>query len=109
MPIASAAEIERSISAPRPPAVAAPSSARYSGAQQLRLAAQALQPALARGELARALDALQTLLTALTDRDQLGLDLTAALDRQADGVIWGASGHGSVCLSKSGAPREGRK
>ena len=64
------------------------------GAQQLRLAAEALQPA--RGTIARALDALQALLAALADRDQLGLDLAAALDRQADRVGLGASGHGSA-------------
>ena len=61
------------------------------GAQQLRLAAEALEPA--RGALARALDALQALLAALADRDQLGLDLAAALDRQADRVGLRASGH----------------
>jgi hypothetical protein len=33
------------------------------------------------GALARALDPLQALLAALADRDQLGLDLAAALDR----------------------------
>jgi hypothetical protein len=49
------------------------------GAQQLRLATEALQPA--RGALARGLDALQALLATLADRDQLGLDLAAALDR----------------------------
>ena len=54
------------------------------GAQHLRLAADALQPA--RGAIARGLDALEALLAALADRDQLGLDLTAALDRQADRV-----------------------
>jgi hypothetical protein len=32
------------------------------------------------------------------DRDQLGLDLTAALDRQADRVSLGASGHDSLDL-----------
>ena len=69
------------------------------GAQQLRLAAEALQPA--RGALARALDALQALLAALADRDQLGLDLPAALDRQADGVGLRASGHRSVHMSRS--------
>ena len=63
------------------------------GAQQLGLAAQILEPA--RGFAARGLDALQALLAALADRDQLGLDLAAALDRQADGVCLGASGHGS--------------
>jgi hypothetical protein len=62
-------------------------------AQQLRLAAEALQPT--RGALTRALDALQALLAALADRDQLGLDLAAALDRQGDRVGVGASGHGS--------------
>jgi hypothetical protein len=41
--------------------------------QQLRLAAEALQPT--RRALARRLDALQALLAALADRDQLGLDL----------------------------------
>ena len=61
------------------------------GAQQLRLATQALEPA--GGTLATSLDALQALLAALADRDQLGLDLAAALDRQADGVGLGASGH----------------
>ena len=65
------------------------------GAQQLRLTAEALQPA--RGTLARALDALQALLAALADRDQLGLDLTAALDRQPNRVGMGASSHGSAC------------
>jgi hypothetical protein len=44
------------------------------GAQQLRLAAEAFQPT--RRTIARALNALQALLAALTDRDQLGLDLT---------------------------------
>ena len=52
------------------------------GAQQLGLAAQVLEPA---GAFAACrLDALQALLAALADRDQLRLDLTAALDRQAD-------------------------
>ena len=63
------------------------------GAQQFRLAAEPLEPA--RGALARALDALQALLAALADRDQLGLDLAAALDRETDGVGVGASGHSS--------------
>jgi hypothetical protein len=49
------------------------------GAQQLRLATEALQSA--RGALACALDALQALLAALAHRDQLGLDLPTALDR----------------------------
>jgi hypothetical protein len=48
-------------------------------AQQLRLAAEALQPT--RRTIACALDALQALLAALADRDQLGLDLAAALNR----------------------------
>ena len=52
------------------------------------------------------LDALQALLAALADRDQLGLDLPAAFDRQADGIGVGASGHASVQLLRSGA-REG--
>jgi transposase InsO family protein len=70
------------------------------GAQQFCLATQALQPA--RGTIACALDALQALLAALAHRDQLGLDLAAALDRQADGVGVRASGHlsgASVCGS----------
>jgi hypothetical protein len=37
------------------------------------------------GPLAGALDALQGLLAALADRDQLGLDLTATLNSKADG------------------------
>ena len=102
--MASAAEIERSTSAARPPTVATPDERATeradAGAQQLRLAAEALQPA--RGALARALDALQALLAALADRDQLGLDLATAFDRQADRVGLRASGHGSVCLSCSG-------
>jgi hypothetical protein len=73
-------------------------------AQQLRLTAQVPEPA--RGALARALDALQALLAALADRDQLGLDLTAALDRQADRVGLGASGHGSACVLRSGVREE---
>ena len=64
------------------------------GAQQLRLAAQILEPA--RGLAACGLDALQALLAALADRDQLSLDLAAALDRQADRISLSASGHGSV-------------
>jgi hypothetical protein len=60
-------------------------------AQQLRLPAEAPQPA--RGTLTCPLDALQALLTALADRDQLGLDLPAALDREADRVGLGVSGH----------------
>ena len=75
------------------------------GAQQLRLAAEALEPA--RGALARALDALQALLAALADRDQLGLDLPAALDRQADRVCLRASGHGSACVLRSGTCERG--
>jgi hypothetical protein len=66
------------------------------GVQQLRLAADALQPA--RGTVARGLDALEALLAALADRDQLGLDLPAALHRQADCVRLRASGHGSACV-----------
>ena len=50
-----------------------------SGAQQLRLAAEPLQPA--RSAVACALDALQALLAALANRDQLGLDLPATLGR----------------------------
>jgi hypothetical protein len=56
------------------------------GAQKFRLATQSLQPT--GGTIARGLDALQALLAALADRDQLGLDLPAALDRQADGIAW---------------------
>jgi Flp pilus assembly protein TadB len=56
--------------------------------------------------VACALDALQALLAALADRDQLGLDLPAALNRQADRVCLRASGHLSVQLLRSGA-REG--
>jgi hypothetical protein len=63
------------------------------GAQQLRLAAEPLQPT--GGTIARALDALQALLAPLADRDQLGLDLAAALHRQTDGVGLRASGHDS--------------
>jgi hypothetical protein len=69
-------------------------------AQQLRLAAEPLQPA--GGPIARALDALQALLAALADRDQLGLDLPAALDRQADRVGLGSPGHGSACVVMNG-------
>jgi hypothetical protein len=65
--------------------------------QQLRLAAEPLQPA--RRAVARSLDALQALLAALADRDQLGLDLAAALDRKTDGIGLSASGHGSVHVS----------
>jgi hypothetical protein len=61
------------------------------GAQQLRLVAEALQPA--RGAVACGLDALQALLAALADRDQLRFDLAAALHRKADGVGVDASGH----------------
>jgi hypothetical protein len=64
------------------------------GTQQLRLATEAVEPA--GGAIAYALDALEALLAALADRDQLGLDLATALDRQADGICLRASGHGSV-------------
>ena len=86
-----------SISAPRPPTVAAPISAPPSVRMPVR-SSSAWRPALqpARGALARALDALQALLAALADGDQLGLDLPAALDRQADRIRLRASGHGSV-------------
>jgi hypothetical protein len=40
----------------------------------------------ARRALSRALDALQALLAALTHRNQLGHDLPAASDRQADAI-----------------------
>jgi hypothetical protein len=97
-PIASGAEIERSISAPSPPTVAGAderaATRRDAGARQLRLAAKTLQPA--GGALARGLDALKALLAALADRDQLGLDLAAAPDRQANGVRGRASGRDSV-------------
>ena len=96
-PIASAAEIERSISAPSPPTVGADERAAQrtdAGARQLRLAAKTLQPA--GGALARGLDALKALLAALVDRDQLGLELAAAPDRQANGVRGRASGRDSV-------------
>jgi hypothetical protein len=66
------------------------------GAQQLGLAAQILEAA--RGLAAGRLDALQALLAALADRDQLGLDLPAALDRQTDRIGLHASGHASVRL-----------
>jgi hypothetical protein len=61
------------------------------GPQQLRLAAEPLEPA--RGAIARGLDALQALLAALANRDRLSLDLAAALDRQTDRIGLGASGH----------------
>jgi hypothetical protein len=50
--------------------------------------------------VACALDALQALLAALADRDQLGLDLPAALNRQADRVCLRASGifQSSCCV-----------
>jgi hypothetical protein len=60
----------------------------------MRFGSVALEPA--GGAVARALDALQALLAALADSDQLGLDLAATLDRQADGIGLGASGHGSA-------------
>jgi len=75
----------------------------HAGAQQLRLAAEPLEPT--RSALARALDALQALLAALADRDQLGLDLAAALDRQADRIGLRASGHRSVHMSQSCTPQ----
>src|ERR671919_1598819 len=111
LPIAAAAEIERSISAPRPPTVAAPTSAPPSVRMPVRSSSawrpETLEPA--RGALASGLDALQALLAALADRDQLSLDLPAALDRQADGVGVGASGHDSGSLdgcARAGGERE---
>jgi len=84
LPIASAALIERFTSAARPPTVVTPASAPPRGADagphQLGLAAQVLEAAL------------EALLPALADRDQLRLDL-AAFDRKPDGVGLGASGH----------------
>ena len=75
------------------------------GTQQLRLAAEALQPA--GGAIARALDALQALLAALADRDQLGLDLPAAFDCE---VIPGMPMPGSLvrqALLALAAPQSG--
>ena len=63
----------------------------YGVSNLFTLAAETHKPT--RGLAARGLDALQALLAALADRDQLGLDLAAALDRQADSVGLGASGH----------------
>jgi len=84
-PMALAAEIDRSTSAHqlwrRRRARLPPCGGRCAAAP---LAAKPLQPT--RDALARALDALETLLAALADRDQLGLDLAAALDRQADRI-----------------------
>jgi hypothetical protein len=60
------------------------------GAQQLSLAAQVLEAT--RGFAAGGLDALQALLAALANRDQLGLEPASALDRESDGVGTGASG-----------------
>ena len=78
---------------------APPPSVPTASAQQLRLPAEPLQSA--RCALTCALDALQALLAALADRDQLGLDLPAALDGETDRVCLRASGHDSVCLSCS--------
>ena len=107
--MASAAEIERSTSAreaaDRRDAGERAAQRANAGAQQLRLAAEALQPA--GGALARGLDALEALLAALADRDQLGLDLAAALDRQADRVGLRASGHDSVRVIIFGACESG--
>ena len=69
--------------------------------EQLGLATQALEPA--RGAIARALDALQALLAALADSHRLGLDLAAALDREADRIRVGASGHDSRLCSEIAA------
>jgi hypothetical protein len=84
----------------------APPSVRMPVRSKLRLAAEALQPA--GGALARALDALQALLAALADRDQLGLDLPAALHRQANRVGMGASSQGSACELGFGLARADR-
>jgi hypothetical protein len=87
LPIASAAEIERSTSAPRPPTVAvpirAPPSVRIPVRSSSAWRPSPFSPPEAR---ARALDALQALLSALADRDQLSLDLAAAFDCQADRI-----------------------
>ena len=69
-------------------------------AGSLGLEIVALQPT--QRLIARVLDALQALLAALADRDQLGLDLPAALDREADGIGLRACGHCSVHVSRSG-------
>jgi hypothetical protein len=76
------------------------------GAQQLGLAAEVFEPT--GSFVARGLDAFQALLAALADRDQLGLGVAAALDRQADGVGVGSSGHGSAYVLRSGAGKRGR-
>jgi biotin carboxylase len=55
------------------------------GARQQRLATQVFEPA--RGFAARRIDPLHAPLAALADRKQLGLDLAAALDRQADFIV----------------------
>jgi NADPH:quinone reductase-like Zn-dependent oxidoreductase len=82
--------------------------ARPAGAQQFRLATQSFQPA--GGTIARTLDALQALLAALADRDQLSLDLAAAIDRQADGVGLRALGNdqGSLLVERPGAEVEAK-
>jgi hypothetical protein len=101
LPIAWAAEIERSISAPRPPTVAAPDERTAqradAGAQQLRLAAEALQPT--RRLIARGLDALQALLAALAHRDQVGLDLPPPSTARRIAYVLRVSGHGSPRLA----------
>jgi hypothetical protein len=74
-------------------------------AGSLGLEIVALQPT--RRLIARRLDALQALLAALADRDQLGLDLAAALDREADGVGARASGHRSACVLRWDACEKG--
>jgi hypothetical protein len=88
--MALAAEIERSTRAASPPTVATPTSAPPSVRMPVRSSAawrpRPLSPTACR------LDALQALLAALADRDQLGLDRPATLDRQADGIRLRASG-----------------
>ena len=98
LPIASAALMEQSTRAARPPTVA---DACASAPPRLRMpvrSSSAWRPSPFSPPDARSparLDAFEALLAALADRDQLGLDLPTALDRQADGVGGGASGHNS--------------
>ena len=113
LPIASAAEMERSTRAARPPTVVTPISAPPSVRMPVRSSSawrprpfsppEARSPALS--------IRVRALLAALVDRDQLGLDLAAALDRQPDGVGVRASGHRSLnlrlqCLNQPSLGRE---
>ena len=98
---ASAAEIERSTSAARPSTVVTPISAPPSVRMPVRSNSACRPSPLSPPEARSPAVSMRFRLCSPLWPTQLGLDLTAALDREADDIRLRASGHGSACVVRS--------